>query len=142
VPDAERIRLTARQQARKRRIEQALSEVGLALQGSVEVRRTRCGNKACACHSEPDRLHGPYIVWTRKVKGRTVTRVLSEEQLGDYQPLIDNSRRIRELVAELHGLTLEIVEADAERRGRPGRSGSKQEGEARDHTMAAPAPFT
>lgn len=142
MPDAEGIRLTARQQARKRRIEQALSEVGLALQGSVEVRRTRCGNKACACHGEPDRRHGPYIVWTRKVNGRTVTRVLSEEQLGDYQPLIDNSRRIRELVAELHELTLEIVEADAERRGRPGRSGSNQGGDAREHRMASPAPFT
>jgi len=142
VPGPEGIRLGALQQARKRRIEQALSEAGLALHGSVDVRRTRCGNKACACHGEPDRRHGPYIVWTRKVNGRTVTRVLSEEQLGDYQPLIDNSRRIRELVAELHELTLEIVEADAERRGRPGRSGSKPAGDAKDRGVPTPAPFT
>jgi hypothetical protein len=122
VPEAKGIRLSAGQQAKLRRIEKALSEVGPALHGSVQLRRTRCGNKTCACQSEPERRHGPYIVWTHKLKGRTVTRVLSDEQLGDYQPLIDNSRRITELVAELHELTLEIVEADARRRGRPGRS--------------------
>lgn len=120
MPGPEGIRLTADQQARKRRIEEALAAPGLALVGSVEVRRTLCGNKACACHTEPDRRHGPYIVWTRKVKGRTVTRVLSDDQLAAYQPMIDNSRRLRELVAELHDLTLEVVQADAERRGRPG----------------------
>ncbi len=118
------IRLTVRQQAKKRRIEKALSEAGLALYGSVEIRRTRCGNKTCACQTNPDKLHGPYIVWTRKVKGKTVTRVLNDEQLADYQPLIDNSRRVRELVSELHELTIEIIEADSRRRGRPGRSGT------------------
>ncbi|MGH3907621.1 MAG: DUF6788 family protein [Pseudonocardiaceae bacterium] len=122
MPETKGIRLTAGQQAKQRRITKALSEVGLSLHGSVAVRRTRCGNKTCACQSEPERLHGPYIVWTRKLNGRTVTRVLSDEQLGDYQPLIDNSRRITALVAELHELTLEIVETDARRRGRPGRS--------------------
>ena len=120
MPGPEAIPLTARQRAAKRRIEEALAEPGLALVGSVEVRRTRCGTKTCACHSEPDRLHGPYIVWTRKANGRTVTRVLSDDQLAAYQPLIDNSRRLRELLAELHELTLEVVQADAERRGRPG----------------------
>jgi len=40
------------------------------------------------------------------VNGRTVTRVLSDEQLAAYQPTIDKSRRLRELLAELHELTL------------------------------------
>jgi hypothetical protein len=126
VPGPEGIPLTASQQARKRRIEEAMAAPGLALQGSVEVRRTRCGTKTCACSSEPDRLHGPYIVWTRKVNGRTVTRVLSDEQLATYQPLIDNSRRLRELLAELHELTLEVVQADAERRARPGTAARRR----------------
>lgn len=63
-------------------------------------------------------------MWTRKVKGKTVTRVLSEEQYEDYKVLFENSRLLREQVAALHELTLEIVEADARRRGRPGRSGA------------------
>lgn len=120
-----RIRLNARQRARQRRIVMELSDVELALHGSVEVRRTRCGNVGCACHGKPPRLHGPYISWTRKVEGRTVTRVLTGDQYADYQDLFENSRRIKQLVAELHDLTLEAVEADAGRRGRPGRSSAR-----------------
>ena len=119
------VRLTARQKAAQQRIVKAISEAQMALHGTVEVRRTRCGNKTCACHGQPPNLHGPYIVWTRKVKGKTVTRVLSEEQYADYKPLFENSRRLREQVADLHELTLEAVEADARRRGRPGRSGAQ-----------------
>lgn len=119
--------MSSEQRGALRRITKAMAATGPALHGSVEVRHTRCGNRRCACHGEPPKLHGPYIVWTRKVEGRTVTRVLSEEQLEDYQSLFDNSRRLRELVAELHDLTVEIVEADARRRGRPGRSTARSQ---------------
>jgi len=115
------IRLSARQRARHQRIVKGLSEVGLALHGSVEVRRTRCGTAGCACHGEPPKLHGPYIVWTRKVEGRTVTRVLTEDQYAEYRDLFQSSGRLKQLVSDLHDLTLEAVEADARRRGRPGR---------------------
>jgi hypothetical protein len=119
------VRLTAKQRAAQQRIVKAISEAPLALHGTVEVRRTRCGNKGCACHGQPPTLHGPYIVWTRKVNGKTVTRVLSEEQYAVYEPLFENSRRLREQVTALHELTLEAVEADARRRGRPGRADTK-----------------
>jgi len=54
--------------------------------------------------------------------GQIHAGIVSEEQLADYKPLFENSRRLRELVAELHHLTLEIIEADLRRRGRPDRS--------------------
>lgn len=125
--EADGMTMTARQSATRRRILKELSTSGLALHGSVEVRSTRCGNSGCSCHGKPPKLHGPYIVWTRKVKGRTVTRVLDEEQFAAYRPLMESSRRVRQLVDELHELTLEIVEADARRRGRPGRSATLSE---------------
>ncbi len=98
--------------ARQRRIAKALSELSLALPGSVEVRRTRCGKRNCRCKADPPQLHGPYIVWTRKVEGKTVTRVLSPEQLEDYRPLLDNAKRLRELVTELQDLTLQVLDTD------------------------------
>lgn len=106
------VRLSAAQRRRQQRITSALGSLGLALPGSIEVRRTRCGNARCACHAEPARLHGPYIVWTRKLNQRTVTKVLTKEQLAALQPLLDNSRRLRSLVAELHELSLEIVQEE------------------------------
>ncbi len=98
--------------AKQARIAKTLSEMGLALPGSIEVRRTRCGKANCRCKAEPPQLHGPYIVWTRKVNAKTVTRVLTAEQAEDYRPMLDNARRIRELVTELQDLTLQLVETD------------------------------
>ena len=75
-------------------------------------RLARCGKPNCHCHAEPPVLHGPYHQWTRKVTAKTVTRLMSDEQLDDYGPWIDNERRLRSLVAELESLSLGIVEAD------------------------------
>ena len=98
-----------------------LAALGPCLPGSLVVRTGRCGKPSCACHAEPPRLHGPFRSWTRKVARRTVTRLLSEEQLADYQPWFDNHRRLKELVHEIEELSLAMVEADPRWRhnGRP-----------------------
>jgi hypothetical protein len=106
------MRLTAAQRANQRRIAKAVAELDFALPGSVVIRNTRCGKASCACHAEPPKLHGPYIEWTRKVAAKTVTKILTQDQLDDYQPWLENARRLRSLVTELQALTLEIVEAD------------------------------
>ena len=66
----------------------------------------------CRCHADPPRLHGPYHQWTRKIAGKTVTRILTDDQLADYQPWFDNQRRLRALVAELETLSQEIAGND------------------------------
>jgi hypothetical protein len=84
---------------------------------------TRCGHANCRCHADPPRLHGPYHQWTRKVAGKTVTRILSDEQLADYSPWLDNQRRLRSLVTELETLSLAIVQADPRRKRKPPQNG-------------------
>ena len=69
----------------------------------------RCGKPNCACHADPPRLHGPYITWTRKVSGKTITRRLTAEQLNRYQPWFDNNRRLRQLIAQLEALCLDTA---------------------------------
>ena len=59
-----------------------------------------------------DLLHGPYAEWTRKIAGKTVTRRLTDAELAAWQPLFDNARNIRKLVAELQELTLQAIGAD------------------------------
>jgi hypothetical protein len=44
------------------------------------------------------------------VNNKTVTRMLNDEQLAAYQPMFDNARRIRALVAELQELSLQLVD--------------------------------
>lgn len=103
---------TAAQRRAQRRIAGQLAELGFVLPGSVTTRLARCGKTNCRCHADPPALHGPYISWTRKVNNKTVTRVLTDEQLRDYQPWFDNARRLKDLSAELEALSLEAVEDD------------------------------
>lgn len=103
---------TKRQADRLARITAELAALGPCLPGSLVVRTGQCGKPACACHNQPPRLHGPFRSWTRKIAGKTVTRLLSEEQLADYQALFDNHRRLKELVHELEELSVDIIERD------------------------------
>ena len=82
-----------------------------ALPGTLTVRAYACGKPNCRCHADPPRLHGPYAEWTRKIGGKTVTRRLTPRELAEYQPLFDNAKKLRALLAELQDLTLEIIQA-------------------------------
>ncbi|HET9898984.1 MAG TPA: DUF6788 family protein, partial [Streptosporangiaceae bacterium] len=87
-----------------------LSAIGLALPGTLIRRQVRCGKPRCACHASPPVLHGPYWQRTRKIAGKTITRIVPDEQLDDYRQWLGNDRRLRELVAELETLTLAIAD--------------------------------
>jgi hypothetical protein len=99
------------QQDRAAAIAAELASLGLALPGTLIQRHVRCGKPGCRCHADPPVLHGPYWQWTRKVAGKTVTRLVPDEQLDDYQQWLDNHRRLRALVTELEALTLAIADA-------------------------------
>jgi uncharacterized protein DUF6788 len=103
------------QQAARDKITAQLATAGLALPGTLTVRSYACGKPNCRCHADPPRLHGPYAEWTRKIDGKTVTRRLTQAELAAWQPLFDNAKKIRALLAELQDLTLEIIEASPPR---------------------------
>jgi hypothetical protein len=112
------VSLTRRQQDRAARIAAELASLGLALPGTLIERRVRCGKPGCRCHADPPLLHGPYWQWTRKIGGKTVTRLVPDDQLDDYRQWLDNHRRLRALVAELEALTLAIADAGQRARRR------------------------
>src|SRR5687768_4726506 len=93
----------------QQRIARQLAAIDFALPGSIVERMMRCGKRRCRCKDDPPQLHGPYLQWTRKVEGKTVTKLLTPEQLTRYQPWLDNARRLRELISELETLTLQTV---------------------------------
>ena len=107
------MKVNATRQAKQAQLAAQLAQIGFALPGSLTVKAYRCGKQNCRCHAEPPRLHGPYAFWTRKVNNKTVTRMLNDEEVANYQPMFDNARKIRELVSQLHDLSLELVEPAA-----------------------------
>jgi hypothetical protein len=110
--DNENVPPTPAQRAQARRIARELAALGFALPGTLASRMTRCGRANCRCHADPPQFHGPYHQWTRKKNGKTATRILSDDQAADYQPWFDNHKRLRELIAELETLSLDIAEND------------------------------
>ena len=106
-----RMDVSPAQQAARNRIAAELAATGFALPGTLTIRAYACGKQNCRCHADPPRLHGPYAEWTRKIGGKTVTRRLTQAELTAWQPLFDNAKKIRALLAELQDLTLDIIEA-------------------------------
>jgi hypothetical protein len=100
---------TARQRRARQHLAGELGKIGFVLPGSLIERHTTCGTPGCRCSADPPELHGPYIQWTRKVNGKTVTKHLSSEQRDRYQAWFDNARRLRQLVAELEALSLDTI---------------------------------
>lgn len=104
---------TTSAERRRREIVAEIAKIGFCLPGSLVTRTTRCGTKNCRCHTDPERMHGPYLSWIRKVGAKTVTRNLDAEKAERYEPLFENHRRLRELIAALEAVAVQSV-AEAE----------------------------
>lgn len=107
--------LNAEHRAEARAIATELSTLarsGKVLAGSIIERRTRCGRSGCRCMADPPQPHGPYFQWTRKIAAKTVGRWLTADQRDDFQPWVDNHRRIRELLGRLEALGEAALAAD------------------------------
>jgi len=98
--------------ARARSIAKEIAALGFVLPGTLRERYLTCTHAGCHCHDDPPQIHGPYWYWTRKVDAKTVTKMLSPEQVAEYQEWFENRKRLRELVSELESLGLDVVEAD------------------------------
>ncbi len=88
----ENVSPTRSQQARAAGIAAELASLGPALPGTLIQRHVRCGKPGCRCHASPPVLHGPYWQWTRKTGGKTITRLVPDDQLDDYRQWLGNHR--------------------------------------------------
>lgn len=98
-------------QQRHRALLEQIAQIGLVLRGSIGTYRTRCGNPRCPCATDPTARHGPYHIWTRKEGGKTVTRMLSDQQAARLRPWIQNMRRLDTLLKKLQQLGLRAAQA-------------------------------
>ena len=103
-------RQLARLRARFDQHAQGLGQIGFLLKGSVLQTYRRCGSAGCGCQSDPSRMHGPYWQWTHKVKGKTVTRALTEEQVSRYRQWMENAKEFEETVRDLYEISAQANE--------------------------------
>ncbi len=87
-----------------------LQGLGFVSPGSVALRETSCGKPGCKCMADPPRRHGPYYQWTRKVKGKTVSRQLSPEEAELFQEWIANRRQLQRVTRDLERVSAKAGE--------------------------------
>jgi hypothetical protein len=103
--------MTEHTEQRAAQITAEIAALGLCLPGTLSTRYLRCGNPRCRCRDEDrDQRHGPYHYWTRKVSGKTASKLLSAEQAERYRPWLQNGKRLRALVRELEALSIRAAQ--------------------------------
>jgi hypothetical protein len=106
VPDNELARL----QRRYRELKKRLQGLGFAIAGTITERYTVCGKASCRCHADPPQRHGPYYQYSRKVAGKTISRLVTAEQADRYRQWIANRRTLDEITEDIDKLSHQAVE--------------------------------
>jgi hypothetical protein len=94
-----------------RKLTARLAEVGYLWKGSIVRQTLTCGKKSCACRTDERRRHGPYAYWTTKVKGRTVSRLLSAAEADLYEEWIKNRRSLQKTQRRMFALSKKAAPA-------------------------------
>jgi hypothetical protein len=77
--------------------------------------RKRCGRPTCHCY------HGePHLAWhlTYKVKGRTRTVYVPHDLLDEVRTWIEEHKRLKTLLDEIHQLTVALIRTHVQTRKR------------------------
>ena len=86
-----------------------LQDTGFILYGTVRKHYMKCGHKGCRCHADPPQLHGPYYDWTRRVKGKTKTVRLTDDQAKTIEEWISNMRRVEKILEEMEKISVQAA---------------------------------
>jgi len=86
-------------------LKRGLDQLEHFCKGTVLKRMMKCGKAACACHSDPDKRHGPYFELTYKANGKTINLKLAPEAAPLYQAASLQYRRLKSLLGRLERLS-------------------------------------
>lgn len=87
---------------RTKELRRAISAMDYVASGTLHTRTKVCGRKNCRCADDPEARHGPYYEWSRRLDGRLVHSVITEQQAELVARAIDNYREVQRLLALWH----------------------------------------
>ena len=82
-----------------------LAGIGYLWLGTVLLIYHQCRRAGCRCARGGRFRHGPYYVWTRKVKGKTVTRMLPDPEGRLYMEWIRNRNELEATVRKMQRIS-------------------------------------
>jgi hypothetical protein len=92
------------------RVKSRLNSKELILNGSLTKQYKQCGKLNCRCNENQKLWHGPYLIWTRKVKGKTVTKTLNRNQAIAVKKAIREMKQLNLIVERWKVLSLKEIE--------------------------------
>ena len=106
--------MTSRSAKKYKHLKEKLNAIEWVAAGSLMRLYRTCGKSGCACAHDKLARHGPYLVWTRKVSGKTITRILSELQAKECRRAIENLKRLEAVVDKMKTVSAEAIEEAAD----------------------------
>jgi hypothetical protein len=92
------------------RLKSKISSKICILNGSLARQYKRCGRLNCRCLEDKKYWHGPYWIWTRKEKGKTVTKTLNSEQAVAVKKAIKEMKDLNFIIEKWKAQSLTEVE--------------------------------
>lgn len=92
-------------------LKRKIASIDVILQGTLLRQYKRCGKKNCRCRQDEKYWHGPYWIWTRKEKGKTITKnVKSGEQVGIVKKAFKNMKELNQILGKWKSFSLKKLE--------------------------------
>ena len=92
------------------RLREQLAKTGYICTGSITTVYRKCGKPYCYCAKDENAVHGPYNVWTRKAKGKTVTRNLTDAQAELCRECVRSLRQLEGIIEKMKELSVKYIE--------------------------------
>ena len=70
----------------------------------------QCGKTSCRCSQNEEYWHGPYFIWTRKEKGKTITKSLLENQAKQLKNAIKNMKKLNKCIHQWKNESIKFIE--------------------------------
>jgi hypothetical protein len=70
----------------------------------------QCGKTSCRCSQSKEYWHGPYFIWTRKEKGKTITKSLSTNQAKQCKKAIKNMKKLNQYIQKWKNESIKFIE--------------------------------
>ena len=96
---------------RYQELQRQLADIGFVCNGTVMSVYRKCGKPGCGCKESVSMQHGPYHIWTRKEKGKTVTRSLSEKQARQCSLYLRNFKKMESIIEEMKKISIQMIES-------------------------------
>jgi hypothetical protein len=101
-----------------RALAERLSKTGFLWAGSINHRYLKCGNPRCACRKDPDARHGPYIYWSTKKAGKTISKRLSVDEAQVFEQWIANRQELKQIVDSMMAVSEQAIDLILEQKKR------------------------